>query len=373
MRYFTCIFCFILCFSIEVFSQDSECATNDNDPIAIQTLIKNIAKMNQSPSLSGRFPLVNVPVQIHLFKTSAGVATITLAQIRADIASANVKYANAGLKLFECVAPEIIQDDGLYDYHISQEAFVFANHYTTNAINLYFPNSIHVTTTSTVCGYSKMPPSADFVFIAASCTANGSTFAHELGHYFGLPHTHSKWNNVGELVNGSNCSIGGDLICDTPADPDLTNKVNSSCGYTGTAKDANNMSYTPNTHMMMSYSTFACRNIFSSMQYTLMNTTYNTSRNYLDCGITSINAINTNESAIVIFPNPSSNNFSISISENEIVGIKLFTIEGKEIYKENGVSRASKIDVSSFENGLYLLQIDFNDKIVSKPLVIMNQ
>jgi len=361
-----------VCFNLNLVAQDYECATKDYDETNIHTFLKSFKQINQSPDFTGKFPIVNIPVQIHLFKTSAGVATITLPQIRAEITAANVKYANAGLKLVECLAPEIIQDDALYNYNISQEGYVLANHYTNNLINLYFPNKINVTSTSTVCGYAQMPPNADYVFIAASCATNGSTFAHELGHYFGLPHTHSKWQNVGELVNGSNCTNAGDKFCDTPADPDLTNRVNSSCVYTGTVKDANNQSYIPNTHMMMSYSVIACRNVFSSQQYAMMNTIYLNYRNYLNCGTTSI--IATDETTnIDIYPNPANNSFSISLAENDRANIKVFTIEGKEVYSKNTLAKGDLIDVSAFNSGYYFVQIQHKDKLVSKPLVILNK
>src|SRR5262249_39298543 len=59
-----------------------------------------------------------------------------------------------------------------------------------------------------------------------------SLFAHEVGHYLNLYHTHEKANGV-ECPNGSNCKTAGDLLCDTPADPDLSkpSKVDFNCVY----------------------------------------------------------------------------------------------------------------------------------------------
>ncbi|MBK8253659.1 MAG: hypothetical protein IPK82_13455 [Polyangiaceae bacterium] len=50
----------------------------------------------------------------------------------------------------------------------------------------------------------------------------GQVFPHELGHLFGLWHTHhGSYGESGqaELVDGGNCETAGDLLCDTPADP----------------------------------------------------------------------------------------------------------------------------------------------------------
>ena len=66
----------------------------------------------------------------------------------------------------------------------------------------------------------------------AALTANpsrrdSSTLAHEVGHVFGLAHINGKWytsddsGHQRDLVDGSDCSINGDLICDTPAEPGI--------------------------------------------------------------------------------------------------------------------------------------------------------
>ena len=117
-----------------------------------------------------------------------------------------------------------------------------------------------------------------------SCTLNGSTFEHELGHYFGLYHTHETAFGS-ELVNGSNCSTRGDRLCDTPADPRLTGNVdNDGCIYTGTGTDANGDSYSPSVANIMSYSSKECRVHFSDDQLDRMNFVLNNSRTYLSCG-----------------------------------------------------------------------------------------
>jgi hypothetical protein len=79
---------------------------------------------------------------------------------------------------------------------------------------------------------------------------------HEVGHYFNLLHTFETSGGNRELVNGSNCSVAGDLICDTPADPyDATKPgtLNSGCTYTGTVTDANGELYRPDMTNIMSY------------------------------------------------------------------------------------------------------------------------
>jgi len=59
-----------------------------------------------------------------------------------------------------------------------------------------------------------------------------------------------------ELLDGSNCTIGGDMLCDTPADPNLSlpDMVAPPCMYVGTITDANGDLYMPMLNNLMSYS-----------------------------------------------------------------------------------------------------------------------
>ncbi|MBK9047683.1 MAG: hypothetical protein IPL74_13565 [Bacteroidetes bacterium] len=92
-----------------------------------------------------------------------------------------------------------------------------------------------------------------YVAVTASNLNDNSTLAHELGHYLGLYHTHETSNGV-EYVNGSNCGTAGDLLCDTPADPNLFSCSNSSCQYTcPTLTDPLGQFYSPLMDNIMSY------------------------------------------------------------------------------------------------------------------------
>lgn len=143
-----------------------------------------------------------------------------------------------------------------------------------NVINIFFADSVFIKGIH-VCGYSYLPPdSPNRIFIDNLCVNNGNTLTHELGHFFSLLHTHGKSNTAltDELVNGSNCVTSGDEICDTPADPNLSDKVKynfltKTCSYTGTVKDAKGQTFKPMLDNIMSYSEPYCMDSLTPNQY----------------------------------------------------------------------------------------------------------
>jgi len=146
-----------------------------------------------------------------------------------------------------------------------------------NRIDIYVPVMDSVPTTcgrATLNGIQMNPTS--YVMVVNYCiSATGTTLAHELGHYFGLLHTHET-SNGDELVDGSNCETAGDGICDTPADPFVlgapitwTDPMDP-CRFVFRGVDANGQFYTPHTANVMSYYPSGCNCGFTYDQLTLM-------------------------------------------------------------------------------------------------------
>jgi hypothetical protein len=188
----------------------------------------------------------------------------------------------------------------------------FNGNNTSQLFNLYnnrdVLNVYIVSQMSGVCGYSYVPrpPSMPFwgsegpnrggIMLAANCLGVGSTtYAHEAGHYFNLPHTFFGWENqtppdpnqpapstVGwmqvERVDRTNCSNSGDGFCDTGPDY-ISSRWN--CNQTPTYLDPNGTAFQPDGKNFMSYSNDACTEYFSADQYAEMNNTPSTHRSYL--------------------------------------------------------------------------------------------
>jgi len=358
------IFSFVL-LSLSGLAQ-SECGTVM--PAAYQTTYAQRAQQIQ-PVVQGND--IVVPVHIHLIRESNGNSNLTLQQIQNELDSANFFYDNANLVFIECIAAEMIDDDSLYNYESStDESYLLTNHHTPNVLNLYFANTVAINATL-VCGYSWYPGGPDAAFISGTCATNGSTLAHEIGHYMGLPHTHG--GTADELVDGSNCATEGDYICDTPADPGLSGLVDSACVYTGTAVDANNMAYVPDVNNIMSYSRKVCRNQFTFGQYAVINSTYWSDRTYLQFISTGAN----NEWVSIgarIFPNPAQDQVRILLNADaQFSRIEIFDATGRLVmmdFIQKG-EQSHNVDVSRLANGTYTCKIiDERSDIIIEPLII---
>ncbi len=105
------------------------------------------------------------------------------------------------------------------------------------------------------------------------------TVAHEIGHCLGLVHTHEDYGQscpsaLIENIDGSNCATAGDMICDTPADPNIgppSRRDTVTCEFIGTTlMDCNgDAPYTPIMNNIMSYAG-PCRTAFIPAQFDAM-------------------------------------------------------------------------------------------------------
>ena len=66
-----------------------------------------------------------------------------------------------------------------------------------------------------------------------------------------------------------------------------------------------------------------------------------------------------------IYPNPSNGFISIN-SEFEFDNIRIFNIQGKELLTRKGSTNGLNIDLSRFENGSYIIQLETKNGILSK-------
>ncbi len=156
----------------------------------------------------------------------------------------------------------------IYDYQYDtigsyvEQSEMYNQYWQTNRVNLFFIDKF-TGDLAAECGNAEVGAvtfnSPNGITIMKNCFT-AYVLAHELGHYFSLTHTFGAGTSVTqELVNESNCSTTGDLICDTPADPFVVGTadsvyITSSCIFIDAKdKDANNQYYDPDVTNIMSY------------------------------------------------------------------------------------------------------------------------
>jgi hypothetical protein len=147
-----------------------------------------------------------------------------------------------------------------------------------NTINNGFVDELFIDFGAQVGGYAALPGGRDIIMMA-----NGSgpgVMLHEMGHFFGLYHTFETDFGL-ELANGTNCLTTGDLLCDTPADPNGGNTLPPDCNLDPPMQDPNGEWYVPDISNIMSYYNFCTCGKFTTDQYNRMAQQWLTLRDYL--------------------------------------------------------------------------------------------
>ena len=243
----------------------------------------NLKKSNSNPIMT------SIPIKAHIVRRTNGSDGLAESDLNDAITHMNTFYATAGMEFFLCDGINYIDNDAYYIFDNSNNSGAEANLTGANnvngLINIYFVSSITTSSGGGAAGYAYYPGGPDVIMMTNSATTNQSTLIHEVGHFFNLIHTHGPSNSTltTELVDGSNCDTDGDLICDTPADPNLSGLVDANCSYNGFQKDANNTFFTPDTSNILSYSRWSCRNTLTTQQYARIYAAFKTARNYFEC------------------------------------------------------------------------------------------
>lgn len=365
-RNFTLLFIFFTfsLFTVDLSAQhvtESECGTiSTAESIQywkdIKPTIKKYEKEYYSLISDGsRASIINsVPIKAHVIRKSDGTGGLSEVELNNVIANVNAFYANAYMEFFLCDGINYIDDDNYYDFKSSDdEAALTSANNVNGLINIYFTNYIENAAGSSLCGYAYYPGGADVILMKNDCAINGSTLPHEIGHFFSLLHTHGPSNSIpsAELVDGSNCDVEGDEICDTPADPKLSyTNVDTNCIYTGTLTDANGDSYVPDTNNIMSYSRKECRTLFSTEQYARIYATFKSVRNYFACP-----SLNVDFSADI--PEDCDSNLTVNFTDNSTGAISWQW----DVDSDNIIDYTTQNPSHTYPSGVYDVTLTVSD------------
>ena len=81
------------------------------------------------------------------------------------------------------------------------------------------------------------------------------------------------------------------------------------------------------------------------------------------CGAAQLNS--QSQKQFRIYPNPSNGFISID-ADFEYDKIRIFNIQGKELMTREGITNGLNLDLSKFENGSYIIQLEAKNGILSK-------
>jgi len=245
-------------------------------------------KQNPPTNFKMSEELIYLPIQFHIVGDDLGngyYKQASVLQMMCDL--------NADLEATDHVFRFYIYENE-FQYH--NASFIY-NHPNTNgqtasffnqnnndeAVNIYL-----VADPIGACGYYST--SANMVCVAKSCAGpEATTFIHELGHFFSLPHTFvgweyydddppvGLWENVDRTGPNKNCHNTADLFCDTG--PDYLD-FRWGCPW-DSLTDAYDVPFNVDGSFYMSYSLNSCRSRFSEEQKEAMEANLLFQRSYL--------------------------------------------------------------------------------------------
>lgn len=226
-----------------------------------------------------------IPVTIHnVAANSNGLGKTSEQTILAFLCGLNAIYADQDIQFFMHGPIRNRVSNNIYNNaSTSTSRFQMLSYRVSNTLNLIIGASINNPTAS------WYDPSGDFVFLLQQMlTGAAKTEAHEIGHFFTLPHTFYGWENqdvVALFPSGvlsqcnygnfepervprtgprANCQYAADGFCDTPADY-FSDRLN--CPFPAFS-DCDTVPLNPDESNIMSYAFDACVNSFSTEQET---------------------------------------------------------------------------------------------------------
>ena len=278
-----------------------------------ETLLERVDAHKSSPAFYQRSAQKYIPVTFHLVARSNGTGRVTEEEVFKQVASLNAQYEDQDA-LFYIDRLNYFDNDAVYNTPSSSAARTQMNlRRDNNSVNIYITGLAESNSGSPGVTLAYYDPQDDWI-VSRKDQIGGtlSTVAHELGHFFSLPHPFSGWdchpytlteytNPVSvqftipcdggggsaliELQNGNNCNVSGDRICDTPPDYNLGLLFQSDCAENTSVKDINSTLITPMVNNVMSYYNGCASYAFTPNQKTLINADFfSAQRQYIRTG-----------------------------------------------------------------------------------------
>lgn len=293
-------------------------------------------------------------VAAHIIRSNAGTSGISSAAVMEAITTMNEHYELAKIEFELCGDIRYIDDNTYLETTDSESSGLVTKYNVANVINIYFIPKVLSSTGAQLCGNATLPSgnvNLRRIFMANSCAVNGSTLSHEMGHFFGMLHTHSTTDGI-EYVERINCHDRGDGFCDTPADPELDGDNVENCVYIGNAKDPQGVRYMPDPSNFMSYAPKSCRYNFTSEQIAYLSLVANSNNDYIyeSCDIGDI-LLSSNTSEEILLEDFSTLDIPFSIDGNQFEKSQEVSYEVTVLNSHSNIEKVIKSGVFFIAEG----------------------
>jgi hypothetical protein len=312
-----------------------------------------------------------VPMTVHIVGNNNGGGYAPLDIVLNSICEMNEAYAPAYIRFY------LMPNDAVR-YHNNSSWHVHDWNGGYNMINSVIPgikdrlNAFVVSDPAGNCGYAWY----DAIVLKTGCSGVGNTtWAHEAGHHFSLPHTFVGWEGFTwnyaqpaptkvnsrdvEKTDGTNCYTGGDRFCDT--EPDYLNdrwQCNGNQRSSTLQHDPNGVAFQSDGSLIMSYANDACASRFSDEQIAAVRANLHSEHiQYLQ--VTSPQPeLDDNDQVVLASPVDSSESVQynhIELKWNKLPGARYYTVE---------ISRSPSFAPLYYSETL----VDSNHILVNKPM-----
>ncbi len=284
--------CSVICtvYAVFCFGQTNFCGTTKKDQ---QEAIASIQYQSQGnrPDQAIRY----IPIKVHNVSNDNATSFFAAWPLFETLCTLNEDFKASGIQFFLDGDFNYIKNSSWNDHAEFRkgEEMMKASNFP-DVVNCYL-----VSNPAGNCGYFTY--TGDAVALNKSCLGKYShTWAHELGHYFSLPHTFFGWEGINyssskktasyqnsvftqiENVSRTDCTSQADNFCDTNPDY-ISNRW--SCNNDGTSplilKDVNDSLFRADGTLFMSYAGDNCMNRFSNDQMNAMHKSIDGPRKYL--------------------------------------------------------------------------------------------
>jgi len=310
------------------------CGTTGNE--VMERLQQNKQSLYNTPIIPRSIRYL--PVKFHIVSKTDGSGGVPEAQVFDMLCTVNADFSAMNLQFYikdgdfnylaNSAVYDLILDSDHPDATVNPTIIrnIMRANKDNDALNIWMVKDIilDADNTGNILGFYS---NADDWVVMLNNEVRGSsiTLSHELGHFFSLPHPFNGWesdpydaekhgnpvqtNSPGfnpfqiiptEKMDGSNCEVAGDRICDTPPD---YNFAGISCSWSEEIQDPTGTIVNPEEKLTMGY--FPCSKddyFFTDMQQQLMiQDAASSNRNYL-AAAPDLVTTTLQESTTLVFP-----------------------------------------------------------------------